>query len=408
MRVNRRAVHWFSVCGLTILLIGCQSPNPAPAPEAAVPTVQTATALPHLVVTPTPTQPPAPTPLPPTPLPTADTRLITTFAPDVNPLTGEKAPDPAVLQRRPLAIKVANSNEPGVRPQSGVSFADLVYEHEAEGGVTRWTALFLSQSPALVGSNRSCRILDADLPAMYKALLACSGFSGGTREYYIKPTEFYAEHRVLSEEFGDSAVIFVRTDTAVPPHNLFVNPAAAWQEASRRGVNTPQNLSGMVFSAAPIGSGQAASQAIILYRGERAEWHYDPVATTCSSQAGCYLRWSDGTVHTDALNGQQLSAANVVIVYANHVEDARYLEDVAAGGHYSIQIQIWNDPGNPGVPGGRAQLLRDGQVFEGKWTRPGRFDMLTLVDSTGSPIPFKLGITWFQMVRLDTAVKLSP
>ncbi|HJW84927.1 MAG TPA: DUF3048 domain-containing protein, partial [Anaerolineae bacterium] len=187
MRVNRRAVHWFSVCGLTILLIGCQSPIPAPVPEAATPTVQTATALPRLAVT--PTQPPAPTP---PPSPTADTRLITTFAPDVNPLTGEKAPDPAVLQRRPLAIKVANSNEPGVRPQSGVSFADLVYEHEAEGGVTRWTALFLSQSPALVGSNRSCRIIDADLPAMYKALLACSGFSGGTREYYIKPTEFYA------------------------------------------------------------------------------------------------------------------------------------------------------------------------------------------------------------------------
>jgi hypothetical protein len=297
------------------------------------------------------------------PTPTVDTRLVSVFAPDVNPLTAEKIADPSVLQRRPLAIKVANSTEPGVRPQSGVSSADLVFEHEAEGGITRWTAIFLSKSPARVGSNRSCRIIDADLPAMYKSLLACSGFSGGTREYYIKQTEFYADHRALSPDFGDSVPMFFRTDNAFPPHNLYVSPAAIWEEATRRGINTPQDLSGMTFSAAPIESGQSATQAVIPYAGERAEWRYDSNATTCSSQAGCYLRWSDGAAHLDALNGQQLSAANVVIVYASHVLDGRYLEDVALGGHYSIQIQIWNDPSNPGLPGGRAQLLRDGQIF---------------------------------------------
>lgn len=400
-RAARTAMLW-GLCCLAMLITGCQSP-PDVTPTALVPA--TRTPLPPIPITPTASAVPLPSI---TPSPTADVRLISTFPADVDPLTGEQVTDPAVLQRRPLAIKVADSYEPGVRPQSGVSFADLVFEHEAEGGITRWTAIFLSKAPARVGSNRSCRIIDADLPAMYKALLACSGFSGGTREYYIVPTEFYAEGRVLSPDFGDGEPTFFRINTAIPPHNLYVDPAAAWREADRRGIDQPQDLSGMTFSLAPIEAGSAASQITIPYRGERVEWRYDPQTTTCSSRAGCYLRWSDGAIHTDALNGQQLSAANVVVIYANHVEDGRYLEDVAAGGHYSIQIQIWNDPANPSQPGGRAQVLRDGQVFEGRWTRPSRFDMLTVVDAEGKIIPFKPGITWFQLVRPDTLVQLEP
>jgi len=405
MVITRRAVSPALVHGLAclaVLLSGCQGP-----PE----------------VTPTLTTAPIRTPLPPIPItpatptasiaqptftltPTADTRLISTFGPDVNPLTGETISDPAVLQRRPLAIKIGNDQV--VRPQSGLRSADLVFEHEAEGGITRFTAIFLSETPARVGPNRSCRIIDADLPAMYKSLLACSGFSGGTREYYIKPTEFYAEGRALSPDFGDSGGMFFRTDTAIPPHNLFVDPAAVWEEATRRGINQPQGLTGTVFSPALIGSGSPAAQIVIPYRLVRAEWRYDPTSTACSSQAGCYLRWSDGAAHADALDRQQISAANVVIVYANHVEDGRYLEDVWGGGHYSTQIQIWNDPGNPTLPGGSAQVIRDGQVFEGKWSRPGRFDMLSFIDAAGNPIPLKPGITWFQLVRLDAAAQISP
>lgn len=400
-RFNRLAVP----CRLIfvgLVLMSCQSAG-SPTPTAAIQVIVTNTPLPQIQSSPTIAA--SPTPIP---SPTADTRLIDTFAPDVDPLTGETVADPSVLQRRPLAIKVANSNETGVRPQSGVSSADLVFEHETEGGVTRWTAMFLSHTPERVGSNRSCRIIDADLPAMYKSLLACSGFSGGTREYYIKPTEFYAEGRVLSPDFGDGSGMFFRTTNASVPHNLFVDPEAIWGEATRRGINEPQDLTGMVFSDEPLQSDQAATTVLIPYRAERAEWRYDANASTCSSKPGCYLRWSDGAVHSDALNGQQLSAANVVIIYVNHVEDGRYLEDVAGGGHYSIQLQIWNDPTNPALPGGRAQVIRDGQLTEARWSRPGRLDMFRFIDEDGNPVPLKPGITWFQLVRLDAEVSIEP
>jgi len=43
-------------------------------------------------------------------------------------------------KRRPLAVMVENHVE--ARPQSGLFFADIIYEAVAEGGITRFMALF--------------------------------------------------------------------------------------------------------------------------------------------------------------------------------------------------------------------------------------------------------------------------
>ena len=94
---------------------------------------------------------------------------VATDVPDVpqeppagaNPYTGLPV-DAVALGRKPLLIKVANTAE--VRPQSGLNAADVVVEHLSEGGITRFTALFLSNMPAKVGSVRSCRLIDLELP----------------------------------------------------------------------------------------------------------------------------------------------------------------------------------------------------------------------------------------------------
>ena len=62
------------------------------------------------------------------------------------------------------------------------------------------------------------------------------------------------------------------------------------------------------------------------------------------------------------------------------------------GGHYSIEIQVWGE--------GAAWLLRDGMLFEGRWQRANRQDMLTFTDLEGTILPFKPGNTWFQLVPL--------
>ena len=393
MTLSRRAVLISCLVLAATILMACGGSDPATSTTArpASPTVR-----PIIKPTDRPTSTPiaSPTPtLPPTPTP--DTRFIDLKAPDVNPLTGEEVTDPAVLNRRPLAIKIGDSWEVGVRPQAGASFADWVIEHQSEGGIPRWTAIFYGQTPKYVGGTRSCRIIDNEIPAIFKSLLACSGMSGGTREFYLRPSDFNQQHRFFTPDFGDYTPMFYRSDNAPAPHNLMVVPIEIWKEADKRGSNTKPDLSGLTFSAQPISPGRPTSQISLKYGSETETWKYDTESATCGPIKGCWLRWSGGVPHSDALNGQQLSAANVIVAYANHVEDKRYLEeDYGAFKAFGLQIQLWNE--------GPVRIFRDGQEFGGKWVRINRDDMLTFVDPNGNPIPLKPGKTWLEVVNLGT------
>src|SRR3990167_11294543 len=59
-------------------------------------------------------------------------------------------------KRRPLGIMVENSTE--ARPQSGLSSADIVYEAVAEGGITRFLAIYYCEDASYVGPVRLTRI----------------------------------------------------------------------------------------------------------------------------------------------------------------------------------------------------------------------------------------------------------
>jgi hypothetical protein len=379
--------HWIRrtfliVLVFAVVLAGCRGGEPA-APTAqptaagtSAPALSTNTPRPRATATPTPTEAPTATVVPTPP------GLMTEFPPDVNPLTGEKVSDPAVLNRRPLAIKVSNS-PPIVRPQAGLSFADLVFEHYAEGGVTRFTAVFLTNDVQKVGSVRSCRLIDLEIPAMYKSALAFSGASAGVKQK-VRQSDFF--DRAISPDFGIGAPVFVRIPNGKPlEHTMFTSTDQLWNELDKRGLNGRQDLKGMAFMQTPPPGGQPATQITIAYRATTATWRYD-------TASGRYLRWDDGAPHTDELTGQQLSAANVVVVWANHVE-TDILEDSFGGGHYSIQIQIWGE--------GPVRIFRDGQMYEGKWVRQRREDMLSFVDQNGDPWPLKPGNSWFQLISLD-------
>ena len=295
--------------------------------------------------------------------------------------------DPTVLERRPLAVKISNSPAV-VRPQAGLSLADLVFEHYAEGGVTRFTALYLGQDSPKIGSIRSGRLIDLEIPAMFKSMFAYSGSSGGVKQKIIA-SDFYQENRVVSPDFGIGEPVFYRVPEAGKAfeHTLFTNTKVLWTLTSERGLNTRQDLQGLAFSPSLPPEGEPAKYVELTYLAgvASAEWTYDQIS-------GLYQRSILGEPHTDALTGEQLTAANIIIVYANHV-DTDILEDLVGGGHYSIEIQIWGQ--------GPVQIVRDGHVYNGTWIRQAREDLLSFVDETGQPLPLKPGNSWYQLVPLN-------
>lgn len=58
-------------------------------------------------------------------------------------------------KRRPVAVMINNHSE--ARPQSGLNSADIVYETNAESGITRYLGIFWSSAPEKVGPVRSLR-----------------------------------------------------------------------------------------------------------------------------------------------------------------------------------------------------------------------------------------------------------
>ncbi len=311
-----------------------------------------------------------------------------TLEANVCPLTGLSVSDPALLERRPLAIKVQNA--PISRPQFGLPEADIVYEHLSEAGITRFTAIYLCQEVEKVGSTRSARFIDLEIPAMYKSLMAFSGTSAGLYPKFLN-ADFY--DREFCYGWGLHSKGFYRDtelrEQGVPiEHTLFADPVKIWQIADELGINERQELRAMHFSQEVPEGGRPATHINIPYphRDMIVDYRYDP-------DIGAYLRWDGGEPHVDAATGEQISVTNVIVIYANHVDTDIY-EDEPRRNHPSVQIQLWGT--------GPAVVFRDGLAFEGLWARPNREAMVVFRDPTGQvPISLKPGNIWIQLVPLE-------
>ena len=321
-------------------------------------------------------------------------RLMTLadFGEERNPFTGEVVSDTERLARRPLAVKISNAPPRWVRPQSGLSQADLVFEHLTEGTITRFTALVYGNAPAKIGPIRSARLIDVELPAMYDAALVFSGSSiGVSRRLFgsdIRP-------RILRTlETG-----YYRSGEDKPyEHTLYAEPEGLWQALEAKGENHgPTITTTMVFdSAAPTCC--ATDMARLTFESfGTVEWRFD-------SASGRYLRWVDDEPHIDANNEQQIAASNVIILYAEHGLDTTICE-LQRGDQclaYSTTIELSGE--------GDALILRDGLRILARWRREQRHSPLRFYSSEGEPVPLQIGNSWFQVVPadFDDALQLDP
>jgi hypothetical protein len=341
---------------------------------------------------------PTATPIPPA-LPTA-TQIPVTLTPvptlkalNLDPFTGLPVTDTNRLNRRPVLVKVANTSE--IRPQSGLGQADVVVEHYAEGGITRFTALFLANAPIRVGSVRSCRLIDIELAPIFGASLTCSGTSAGVRPFllastFIFPTGSADDGIGFVSDFGpyecETCPMF-RVDDRPMPHNLFANTANIWSELDNRKQNTATEFKSWIFDSVVPVAGITVTSVALPYLSGEVEWTYDEAT-------GKWLRSISGEPHKDADNDQQLRAANVLVVYAQH-EYTSIIED--ANGSRTIRVWLWGT--------GKVNLYRDGKIYAGTWERPQDSSYIfNLHDANGNPLVMKPGNTWIQIVPEDFQV----
>jgi hypothetical protein len=393
---RREAINLFLVVLMSLLWIsGCVF-GARPGPPAEVTPRPTATAGANVVsfatsdaatsisrrTTPdsTPTRvPPTHTPLSPANSPTP----TPTFPPrpdNENPLTGLPVEDTAVLKRRPLHVRIGN--DPGARPQVGLNQADIVYEEIVEWWITRYTAVFLSQTPDTVAPIRSARLISTQLTQQYHAVLINSGGSDGVR------WELSQLPIVNLDEYFWPQPYFYRPNQGWQTR-LAVNAAAAYELMDRESMAEEVLLRGFVFSDEPLG-GKPAQTIVIPYpkQTSEVEWRYD-------IDSGRYLRWVRGEPMTEFASNEQISAANVILYYAEHLP-TDIVED--SNGATSIRILVNGE--------GRTQVFRDGVMTEGLWRADGS-QTPEFVFPNGEPIPLERGNSWIEVVPTDYEIGME-
>lgn len=307
-------------------------------------------------------------------------------APDINPLTGLQVDDPAVLQRRPLMVRIGN--DPGARPQVALNNADLVYEEIVEWWVTRFTAIFLSNDPEMIAPIRSARLINLQLGPQYQGALVNSGGSDGVR-WELSETDI-----INLDEFFVPGPYFYRPNEGWQTRLAF-DATAARDYMADEGLDNNVGLQGFTFStnldedALPKGIVSNADVIKIPYPQQTSDtrWEYDP-------GSGKYLRFVSDEPLTD-FNGGQIEAANIIIYFADH-QPTDIVED--SNGATSIRIIVNGR--------GAAWLLRDGTVLTGNWETDGQNTPQFIFDN-GQPMPLKPGNTWVQVVPLEFEIDID-
>ncbi len=299
----------------------------------------------------------------------------------VNPLTGLQVPDPALLNRRPLLVKVSDYPE-SVRPQSGLNEADIVWEHLLAGGVTRFSAIYLANDPAKVGPIRSGRLIDFELTRIYRSLFIYSGMAQGTIDI-LRGDGLVSSRAVGGIDPCPALCRFPRPGVALE-HTLYGNAPALRELAVERGRDVrPEQVYGMAFSEALPTAATPAERVRVNYAETNIDWTYN-VST------GRWERSQDDVLQVDAEDGQPLGFSNVVILDEEHTVQPLVEPGYWGPGDFAFSVNFIGE--------GRIYLLRDGAYIEGRWQRTSRQDPLTYVDLEGNPLPFKPGNTWINLV----------
>ncbi len=131
-----------------------------------------------------------------------------------SPLTGELIAQEGDAAKPVTAIMLENS--PDARPQSGLKDAEIVYEAIAEGGVTRFLAVYQQHKPQLIGPVRSVRMYYVHWLTPYDASVAHIGGSAAALQLVRN-----GSYRDIDQFFNAGS--YWRANDRYAPHNVYTS-----------------------------------------------------------------------------------------------------------------------------------------------------------------------------------------
>lgn len=257
---------------------------------------------------------------------TAATTGTTAPPANLNPLTGIN--DIAVGSSvRPVAVMLGNN--PKSRPQAGIEQADMYWENETEGGITRVMAVFsgISRVPETLGPIRSARSPFVTAAESLNAVYVHAGGSAIALE--TLKTAGVGDINALS---GSNSAAFWRDAALRQSKGLEYSMMTAGTKLAslmnKRGItDNTDKASSFSFGKGGDNTGTGASVQVRLSG-------YQTVAFKYNASSGLYTKINGtlggGEIHV-AQSGAAVTASNVLVLY-----DEKYNEDAA---HINFRLQ---------------------------------------------------------------------
>lgn len=281
--------------------------------------------------------------------------------------------DPSVNARPVTAVMVENS--PDARPQSGLDQAGVVFEAIAEGGVTRFMALYQDTQPNYIGPVRSARSYYLQWMLGFDAAYA---HVGGSPDALQDITSWHVKD--LNQFYNAGA--YERISSRAAPHNVYTSIAQLNQIETTKGYTTSSFTGFPRKAAAPSKTPNATSIDVTL-SGYYYNAHYDYDAATNS-----YKRSEAAAAHME-LNKDgstvQLSPKVVVTMVVPLTSGA--LD--SSGAYYSNYAVIGS---------GKVFVFQDGVVQTGTWTKSSNTAQIVFTDANGQPLKLDPGQTWITAI----------
>lgn len=286
-------------------------------------------------------------------------------------------------KRRPLGVAIENHTD--ARPQSGLSAADVMYEAVAEGGITRFLALYYCEDAATIGPVRSARIYFLKLLQGYGDYPLYAHVGGANTP---GPADALGEIRDLGwdqyndlNQFGVPFPYYYRDYDRLPgrvtEHTMYSSTSKLWDFAAKKrkltnvdekGKTWDENFEPWKFKDDTSSSERGTVNKISFSFWEQFSnaysvvWNYDKTSNA-------YKRTNGGAVHIDKNTGKPLIAKNVVVVLA----DESPANDGYPGGHLLYDV----------VGQGKGYVFQNGEAVEITWRKAKEENSLKFYDSSG-------------------------
>ncbi|MGH7241251.1 MAG: DUF3048 domain-containing protein [Candidatus Saccharimonadales bacterium] len=296
---------------------------------------------------------------------------------------------PAVNDRPVTGVMIENSLD--ARPQSGLDQASVVFEAVAEGGVTRFLALFQDTQPDYIGPVRSARPYYIQWCMSFDCSYAHVGGSpDGLADIKTWGTKDL-------DQFANSGA-YQRISSRYAPHNVYTSIANLNNLETSKGFGKSSftgfsRKTDQPYKApSPTATGKAAKNQDTRTAATSIDFtlsgaYYDP-HFDYDAASNSYKRSEAGQPHMEQhQDGSQVQITPKVVIGMVVPMSQGALD--ASGAYYSNYQAVGS---------GDAYVFQDGTVSKVHWSKPDVKSALSFTDDTGKPFKLNAGQTWITAI----------